>query len=145
MLSVKQIVFITVIPLVIAACCHSANDSIVENSTAVEKQTSTIAKSQRGNADIENQLQAIVLGNPHIDAADAIKSGTPYLWAYSSRSGKIIPGIPNQSDDLVKKVKSRTAPGMGDVIYSDKHQKLRRQFVEYATIYNQSILQALEK
>lgn len=151
MLPVKQLVWVTVIALVMTACCHSGDNPTVEESTPASPatitrhSTLTTTKTQRSNAEVENALQAIVLDDPRLDAANAIKSGTAYLWAYNSRSGKIIPGTENQSEHLLKDLKTRTAPGMGDVIYSDKHQKLRKQFIEYATIYNQSILHALEK
>ena len=75
------------------------------------------------------------------DAQAALRKSDTRLWGYHDRGGAHIIGVAHRdTEKILQRYKLRTAPGISDIIYSDKHAQLRSKFIQYAKQYNQVIL-----
>ena len=88
-----------------------------------------------------SELFWVEQANPISDALLALKKEDTQLWGYNTRMGPKIPGIDDDAvPDILRKHSLKIAPAMGDIVYSDKHLKLRLKFINYAKQYNNEII-----
>lgn len=91
----------------------------------------------RADAEPVQALQAIVQRDAEEDARQAFDDGDRRFWAYNTRQARVVPGV---DADRYPDWPTRTAPGMGDVVYGSEHRVIRQRFVDYAAAYNQTLL-----
>lgn len=122
----------------LVACCSSSSLPDIQATAPGEQPSASEKRIVRGNPVMEAEMRALLAGNPIEDAKRAVKEGDMRLWAYHQRSGKIIPGV---SEIMGRAELTKTAPGMGDVIFGNAHLNLRKQLIEYMRQYNQGIIE----
>ena len=90
---------------------------------------------RHSSAQMHPQLALISQGDAINDAKKAAQSGDWRFWAYHNRIGLISPGV-----ELPKQALYRIAPDMSDTVSSPEQLQVRKQFIDYATDYNQQLL-----
>lgn len=125
------------------------HDSGAEANATAKSSVEKAEKAEKAaTPDLQNNpkvraLETIVKGNAEADARAAFASGNKQFWAYQTRGSRTVPGFSNKDSNSMDSTQYQLAPAMGDVVYGDKHLKLRLQFVEYAKQYNQTLKELL--
>lgn len=140
----KQIVPLFII-LSVSACnsfTPKSDEAVPTNSITTETPKTENQQALASYDPIErySELFWVEQANPVNDALLAISQGDTKLWGYNTRAGTKTPGTDNVTPEILSKYRLKIAPAMGDIIYSNKHLKLRLKFIHYATQYNKEIL-----
>ena len=126
----------------VGACCNITSESKADQLEPEKKRSITAHGTRGSNAQVVQDLRKIVESDPIVDAKQALSEGNKSLWVVSNRAKRVLPGLENISEIEQKLLTLQAAPGMGDTIYGNEHIQLRRQFLEYAAKYNQTIWNA---
>lgn len=121
--------------LIMLACvllsATACSDRVRQDSEPQKQTSSNIAGQIKA-------LQSLASGKPQQDAEKAFAEGNTALWSYHNRARRVVPGV--EPEKLPSSVTLQNAPGMSDMVYNEAHQKARRRFLDYAAVYNRTLL-----
>jgi hypothetical protein len=89
-------------------------------------------------------LQWVKSANPEDDARKALETGDLDFLAYNLKGKVNVPGLSlSQEKTVIEKKSYRLQEGMGDLIINAEHLQLRKDFLHYASIFNQKLAKHL--